>query len=105
MNYVIDASVAIKWYIPETHSAKAVAYLSLARDGETVLKAPDLILPELGNVFWKKQRQQLLSLDDLRIITQALSGSFPAKLIESRIILPSALEIASAVGLTIKVFT
>jgi len=101
MNYVVDASVAIKWYIPEIHSAKAVTYLSLARDRETVLMAPDLILTELGNVLWKKLRQQLLSLDDVRIITQALSGSFPAILIESRIILPSALEIASAAGLTI----
>lgn len=45
MNYVVDASVAIKWYIPDIHSAKAVAYLSLARDGGTVLKAPNLILP------------------------------------------------------------
>ena len=47
---VIDASVAVKWFIPEIHSQTAVKLLA----GKKTLYAPDLIYAEVGNTLWKK---------------------------------------------------
>lgn len=101
MKYVVDASVAIKWYIPEILSDKAMSYLEMTSDGQALFMAPDLILPELGNVLWKKHRQRELSLEDVRLINQTICETFPAKLVESRLLLPPATEIALATGLTV----
>ena len=51
--YVVDASVAIKWFIPELHSEAALRlYHSHYR-----LHVPALITLELGNVLAKKIRR------------------------------------------------
>jgi predicted nucleic acid-binding protein len=47
---VIDASVAIKWFLPEVHSINAVSLLNAGCE----LLAPDLIFAECGNVLWKR---------------------------------------------------
>jgi len=47
---VIDASIAVKWFIPESHSINALRLL----DAGYELLAPDLIFAEFGNVLWKK---------------------------------------------------
>lgn len=47
---IIDASIAVKWFIPESHSISALRLL----DAECELLAPDLIFAEFGNVLWKK---------------------------------------------------
>jgi predicted nucleic acid-binding protein len=53
---VIDASVAIKWFLPEQYSINAIRLLDAGHE----LIAPDLIFPECGNVLWKKwQRQEI----------------------------------------------
>jgi predicted nucleic acid-binding protein len=51
--YVVDASVAVKWYVPEVHSAAAERLL----DAGAELHAPDLIQPEFGSILWKKVRR------------------------------------------------
>ncbi len=48
--YVVDASVAVKLYVPEVHSSQAIRFFS---DGHNFL-APDLMLAEFGNIIWKK---------------------------------------------------
>lgn len=50
MKCVVDASVAVKWYVPEVHSEAAERLL----DRRNELHAPDLIVPEVGNIVWKK---------------------------------------------------
>jgi predicted nucleic acid-binding protein len=50
--FVIDASVAVKWFVPEIHSERA---LRLLRKRFT-LQAPELIQAEFGNILWKKCR-------------------------------------------------
>lgn len=61
---VVDASVAVKWYLREEGTAEA---LEIARGGQ-VLIAPDLLLLEVANAMWRKARigqisdRQLLSL-------------------------------------------
>jgi len=50
---IVDASVAIKWIVREDElDVRALAI----RDGEERLEAPDLILPEVLNIAWKKWR-------------------------------------------------
>jgi predicted nucleic acid-binding protein len=50
---VVDASVAVKWFLPEVASANARMLLAL----DYQLLAPDLLWAELGNVLWKRQRR------------------------------------------------
>ena len=50
--FVVDASVAVKWFVPEIHSEFA---LRLLRKG-FALQAPELIQAEFGNILWKKCR-------------------------------------------------
>lgn len=47
---VVDASVVVKWYVPEALWQSAV----LLMDEEHDLHVPDLLFSEVGNVLWKK---------------------------------------------------
>lgn len=99
--YVIDTSVAIKWYIPEPLSDAAVYYLELYRQEKARLLAPDLIIAEMGNVLWKKVRQDELIIKDARQVSDILSNYCPIKLIPSSELMPAALEIALTASLTV----
>lgn len=67
MNKVIDASVAIKWYVPEIYEQEASR---LQRSGDA-LHAPELILPEFGNIVWKKvNRREITEKEGQKIITE-----------------------------------
>ena len=48
--YVVDASIAIKLYVPEVHSAKATRFFS----DEHELIVPEFMLAEFTNIVWKK---------------------------------------------------
>ncbi len=50
MTYVVDASVAVKWTAPEEWRDQALMLL----DDTSLLEAPDLIIPEVTNIAWKK---------------------------------------------------
>ena len=52
MKLTVDASVVVKWYVSETHSEEARILL-----GHRLQRhAPDFVLVELANIFWKKAR-------------------------------------------------
>ena len=54
-DFVVDASVAIKWVVEEAGTPQAIALRRSAK-----LIAPDLIVAECANVLWKKtQRGEL----------------------------------------------
>lgn len=57
MLYVIDAGVAVKWFIPEEDSAITHQLLERYLQGLDTPIAPDLLISECGNVFWRRQRQ------------------------------------------------
>ena len=61
---VVDASVAIKWFVPEVH---AVAARRLLQEGMTLL-APDLIWAEVANALWRKWREKELSAETVQEI-------------------------------------
>lgn len=50
MTWVVDASIALKWVIPEVLSQQA----DRVRDGEDEVLAPDLLLVEIANALWRK---------------------------------------------------
>jgi predicted nucleic acid-binding protein len=50
---IIDASVALKWFLKEDGRSDAVALLG----SNISLVAPDLIFSEFANVIWQKARR------------------------------------------------
>ena len=53
MKVVVDASVAVKWFIAEQWTEESRKLLA----GRIDRHAPDLILAETTNVLWKKARR------------------------------------------------
>jgi predicted nucleic acid-binding protein len=68
--YVVDSSVAIKWYVPEVHDAEA----QRLRAGGAVLHAPDFLDVEVAAILWKKIRRGVLTRGDADDILNELAG-------------------------------
>lgn len=72
---VVDASVAIKWFVPEVH---AEAARRLLREG-MILLAPDLIWAEVANALWRKWREKELAAETVQeILTDFHSTTYLA---------------------------
>ena len=99
VNLVIDASVLIKFYVPEILSDRAERLLAQVEKKEIDLLAPDLVYPEVGNILWKKQRLKELTRSEVEEITDA-ALSLPLKIEASKSLLPLAVDIAIAYGMT-----
>ena len=95
MNLVIDASVLIKFYVPEILSDRAERLLAKVGNKDIDLLAPDLIYPEAGNILWKKQRLKELTHSEAEEITDAIL-SLPLMIEASKSLLPLAVDIAIA---------
>lgn len=52
--YVLDASVAVKLFLPEPLAAEAKAIVNLGLDPTVRLHVPDLFYVERANIFWKQ---------------------------------------------------
>lgn len=61
---IVDASVAIKWFIEQKGAQQARALAG----PEATLIAPDLILAEIANAFWKYVRARKLAIEDARLM-------------------------------------
>ena len=99
--YVIDASVAVKWYIPEAKSKEAVKYLDLYERNRATLLAPDLIIAELGNVLLKKIKAKELLAEDAAEIAALFTKHCPLELVKAKGLLTAALELAGNLELTV----
>lgn len=65
MNYVVDASVSIKWYVPEIFEQEATRFLK----SRPQLHVPELILLEISNITWKKvQRGEITAAEGDRVV-------------------------------------
>ncbi len=64
IDLVVDSSVAIKWFVPETFSAEADRILLAHDQGALAFTAPEVIYAEFGNIVWKKHLFQGLSASD-----------------------------------------
>jgi predicted nucleic acid-binding protein len=67
MRLVVDASVAIKWFVDEGDSADALMLRTLHR-----LLAPDLLMAEIGNVLSTKVRLGDMDPDKAERAAEAL---------------------------------
>lgn len=88
-HFVVDASVAVKWFFPEIHGDAALRLL----DDDHDLLAPDLIFSEVGNVLWKRVQRKEVTV---REASTTLKGfvSLPFQIYPSRPLMSLALEIA-----------
>ena len=66
---VIDPSVAVKWYMPETHAEIARRFLM----EDNKLFAPEFIWAEMGNVLLNKHRTGGLTVEDADEIWRAFA--------------------------------
>ena len=65
---VVDASVAVKWFLPEVHWEAAWRL----RDSQTALHAPAFFELEFSNVLCKKVRRGELSRQDANLMLDQL---------------------------------
>lgn len=100
MNYVVDASVLIKLFIPEILSDKAVEFFSSVDLEDSLLIAPDLIFPEIGNILWKKAKFKELASREIVEIINAIE-LFPLKIEPSKPVFRLAVEIGMNHGITV----
>jgi len=90
---VIDASVAIKWFVREVHSEHALTILN----GHHTLFAPDLLFTECGSILWKKVRRREFGQSDAWRIFRTLE-QVPIDASPDATLRPLALEIAFQSG-------
>jgi predicted nucleic acid-binding protein len=86
---VVDASVAVKWYLPEPYSADAEKLLS----GVYRLLAPDLIVSEVGNILWKRIMRSELSVPKAKGIMAAFA-ELPLTLLPANTLAENAMTVA-----------
>jgi predicted nucleic acid-binding protein len=74
-DYVVDASVVVKWFLPEPYAEEA----RRLRSQDLECAAPDLLLLEVPNVFWKHTIRGALDLATAQEAVKAL-GVAPIRL-------------------------
>lgn len=100
MNVVIDASVLIKFFIPEILSEKPEELNVRVAEGDLGLLAPNLIFAEVGNIIWKKHRMKELIRSEVEEIVEAIV-SMPIAVETSKALLPLAVDMGLAYGITV----
>jgi predicted nucleic acid-binding protein len=93
---VVDASVVIKWLLPEMYSNSARRVLT----EDHTLCAPDLLWAELGNALWKRVRAGEIAAEDGRDLLRDFRR-LPVVTTPSVTLIDAALEIATALDRTV----
>ncbi len=89
---VVDASVALKWFVEEQGSVQARDLLA----GKTALVAPDLLIAEVCNGAWKLERLGVLGRGECETIAAEIGGLFD-RIAELAPLAPRATAIARSV--------
>jgi predicted nucleic acid-binding protein len=89
MTVVIDASIAIKWFVPENLREQALDVLK----AEDHLAAPDLLIPDLASLALEKARRNEISSLQARTIMSGIESS-GLELMPASIVYDRAIEIA-----------
>jgi predicted nucleic acid-binding protein len=98
--YVIDASVAIKWVLPEEDQSCAFRVQEMYQDEEIDLVAPYLLIVETGSILWKRVRRGELTQPAAIRCFQQLLKDCPI-LLDSHEVNLSALHLAIAHNRTV----
>lgn len=92
---VVDASTAVKWILPEDGHEEALRIQQKYQDDAIDLIAPYLIISEIANVLWKRERRgDLDAVSAQRCFQQFLQDS--PILLDSAVVSASALQLAVA---------
>lgn len=94
--YVVDASVVVKWFVPEIHSDEARRLLDAAHE----YLAPDLLFAETANTIWKKIRREELTLDEGQRLVADIGG-IAVETVSCRALAEDAHALANATGQTV----
>jgi predicted nucleic acid-binding protein len=78
MKYVLDASVALKWLLPEADSAKAIRLRDEYQNGIHELLAPDIFIPEIANALTSAERQGRIKTGEAAIFLHDILRAAPA---------------------------
>ena len=92
---VIDACVAIKWFLPEEKYKEAGGILSR----HNRLFAPDLFEIEIDSMITKKLRQRLVEKEDAYRIFEEIRN-IPIQIIPYKIICKLAFDLSAALPIT-----
>jgi predicted nucleic acid-binding protein len=94
--FVVDASVVVKWFVPEIHSDAARRLLVLPHE----YVAPDLLFAETANTIWKKiRREELTAEEGQRLIADI--GQIGVETVPCRALAEDAHALANATGRTL----
>jgi predicted nucleic acid-binding protein len=97
IDVVVDASVAVKWFVPENYSAEAIRLLDVAFRRHI----PVLLYSEVGQTIWKKvNRRKEIDAAEGRSIVRGLMIT-PLELHDVTPLLEPAFDIALATGRTV----
>lgn len=98
MRYVLDASVALKWELPESDSDKAIALRDDFLGRRHELLAPDVFPVEVAHALVRAERKNILTSSEGAHALSRMLQELP-QLFSSVLLLPRAHEIASAARL------
>jgi len=94
--FVVDASLVVKWFVPEVHRVAARKWLDASHD----YLAPDLIFPEVGNALWKKVRKGEVSVEEAQSLVSDLAG-VGVEAVSMRALVSDAHTLAVRTGITV----
>ena len=94
--FVVDASVVVKWFVPEIHSDAARRLLVLPHE----YLAPDLLFAETANTIWKKIRREELTAEEGQQLVAAI-GQIAVETVSCRALADDAHALANATGRTV----
>ena len=96
MQYVLDANVVVKWFIPEIDSDRADRLLADFRSHRLDIIAPDILVVEVGNTLWKRsiKTKDISPADAAASYTDFLDLDVPLQ--SSATIAEAALNIATS---------
>jgi predicted nucleic acid-binding protein len=94
--FVVDASLVVKWFVPEVNWVAARKWLDASHD----YFAPDLIFPEVGNALWKKVRKGELSQKEAQSLVSDISV-LGVEAVSMRALISDAHVLAVRTGITV----
>lgn len=94
--FVVDASIVVKWFVPEIHSAAARRLLILPHE----YVAPDLLFAETANTIWKKIQRKELTAEEAKGLIADMNR-IAVEPISCRALAEDAHALATATGRTV----